>query len=136
MDFWPWRWKQLLIILLQLDYEHFQSRVDSSLKKTKRSDRDNTILAKAEVELAKAKEVRIYSNITRGPADSYRNTTLLMRTCDNTCHRSLPQYSLCYRTFLHFKLSFKTRCSAITIPFSIHMPRKRSSSRRHHRWRM
>ncbi|RAO70797.1 uncharacterized protein BHQ10_006809 [Talaromyces amestolkiae] len=40
----------------KLDYEHFQSRYDSSLKKTKRSDRDNAILAKAEVELAKAKE--------------------------------------------------------------------------------
>ena len=48
----------MLIILLQLDYEHFQSRVDSSLKKAKRSDRDNAILAKAEVDLARAKEVR------------------------------------------------------------------------------
>lgn len=40
----------------KLDFEHFQSRVDSSLKKTKRSDRDNAVLAKAEAELAKAKE--------------------------------------------------------------------------------
>ncbi|OKL57422.1 hypothetical protein UA08_07048 [Talaromyces atroroseus] len=40
----------------KLDFEHFQSRVDNSLKKTKRSDRDNAVLAKAEAELAKAKE--------------------------------------------------------------------------------
>jgi hypothetical protein len=33
--------------------------VDSSRKKTKRSDRDNTILAKAEMDLAKAKEVSV-----------------------------------------------------------------------------
>jgi hypothetical protein len=59
--------KQLLNISLQLDYEHFQSRVDSSMKKSKRSDRDNTILAKAEVDLAKAKEVRIHSDIHDSP---------------------------------------------------------------------
>jgi hypothetical protein len=43
-----------------LDFEHYQSRVDSSLKKTKRSDRDNAALAKAEADLAKAKEVCIF----------------------------------------------------------------------------
>ncbi|EED12920.1 SH3 domain containing protein [Talaromyces stipitatus ATCC 10500] len=40
----------------KLDYEHFQNRVDNSMKKAKRSDRDNAVLAKAEADLAKAKE--------------------------------------------------------------------------------
>ncbi|KAH8433250.1 uncharacterized protein LDX57_010885 [Aspergillus melleus] len=41
----------------KLDYERYQSRVDSYAKKTKRSDRDNQSLAKAETELTKATEV-------------------------------------------------------------------------------
>ncbi|CRG87179.1 Reduced viability upon starvation protein 167 [Talaromyces islandicus] len=40
----------------KLDFEHFQNRVDNSLKKSKRSDRDNAVLAKAESDLARAKE--------------------------------------------------------------------------------
>ncbi|GIC89701.1 BAR and SH3 domain-containing protein [Aspergillus udagawae] len=40
----------------KLDYERYQSRVDSYTKKTKRSDRDNAALAKAETDLAKARE--------------------------------------------------------------------------------
>ncbi|PKX97030.1 BAR and SH3 domain-containing protein [Aspergillus novofumigatus IBT 16806] len=40
----------------KLDYERHQSRVDSYTKKTKRSDRDNAALAKAETDLAKATE--------------------------------------------------------------------------------
>lgn len=40
----------------KLDYERYQSRVDSYTKKTKRSDRDNAALAKAEADLAKATE--------------------------------------------------------------------------------
>lgn len=40
----------------QLDYERYQSRVDNYSKKSKRSDRDNAALAKAESDLAKAKE--------------------------------------------------------------------------------
>lgn len=42
----------------QSDFERSQSRVDSLLKKPKRSDRDNVNLAKAETELANAKSVR------------------------------------------------------------------------------
>ncbi|QKX61057.1 uncharacterized protein TRUGW13939_08203 [Talaromyces rugulosus] len=40
----------------KLDFEHFQNRVDNYLKKAKRSDRDNAALAKAESDLARAKE--------------------------------------------------------------------------------
>lgn len=40
----------------KLDFERYQSRVDGALKKTKRSDRDNAALAKAETELTKATE--------------------------------------------------------------------------------
>ncbi|KAL1967718.1 hypothetical protein VTN77DRAFT_2975 [Rasamsonia byssochlamydoides] len=40
----------------KLDFEHFQGRVDNSRKKTKRSERDNAVLAKAEMDLARAKE--------------------------------------------------------------------------------
>ncbi|KAA8641810.1 BAR and SH3 domain-containing protein [Aspergillus tanneri] len=40
----------------KLDYERYQSRVDSYSKKAKRSDRDNTNLSKAEIDLAKATE--------------------------------------------------------------------------------
>ncbi|RHZ46251.1 uncharacterized protein CDV56_104860, partial [Aspergillus thermomutatus] len=40
----------------KLDYERYQSRVDSYTKKTKRSDRDNAALAKAETDLARATE--------------------------------------------------------------------------------
>ncbi|KAE8154127.1 hypothetical protein BDV25DRAFT_1824 [Aspergillus avenaceus] len=40
----------------KLDYERYQSRVDSYAKKTKRSDRDNASLAKAEFDLARATE--------------------------------------------------------------------------------
>lgn len=42
----------------QLDYEKYQGRVDTARKKTKRSERDNASLEKAEQELVKAKEVR------------------------------------------------------------------------------
>ncbi|KAK2739449.1 hypothetical protein FQN57_006578 [Myotisia sp. PD_48] len=38
----------------KLDYERYLGRVDSAKKKTKRSDRDNAALAKAEIELSKA----------------------------------------------------------------------------------
>ncbi|RAL07989.1 BAR and SH3 domain-containing protein [Aspergillus homomorphus CBS 101889] len=40
----------------KLDYERHQSRVDNYTKKTKRSDRDNAALVKAEGDLAKATE--------------------------------------------------------------------------------
>ncbi|RAH75378.1 uncharacterized protein BO66DRAFT_467113 [Aspergillus aculeatinus CBS 121060] len=40
----------------KLDYERYQSRVDNYTKKTKRSDRDNAALVKAEGDLAKATE--------------------------------------------------------------------------------
>ncbi|MCJ1362027.1 hypothetical protein MMC16_001129 [Acarospora aff. strigata] len=40
----------------KLDYERYQGRVDSARKKTKRSDRENASLAKAETDLAKATE--------------------------------------------------------------------------------
>ncbi|GAB1208081.1 hypothetical protein APSETT445_006820 [Aspergillus pseudonomiae] len=40
----------------KLDYERYQSRVDSYSKKTKRSDRDNASLTKAETDLARATE--------------------------------------------------------------------------------
>ncbi|KAH8702427.1 SH3 domain-containing protein [Talaromyces proteolyticus] len=40
----------------KLDFEHYQNRVDNSLKKAKRSDRDNAALAKAEIDLSRAKE--------------------------------------------------------------------------------
>ncbi|EAU31534.1 conserved hypothetical protein [Aspergillus terreus NIH2624] len=40
----------------KLDYERYQGRVDSYAKKTKRSDRDNVALSKAESDLAKATE--------------------------------------------------------------------------------
>lgn len=41
----------------QLDYERYHGRVDNYTKKTKRSDRDNAALVKAESDLAKATEV-------------------------------------------------------------------------------
>ncbi|KAE8373600.1 hypothetical protein BDV26DRAFT_271666 [Aspergillus bertholletiae] len=40
----------------KLDYERYQSRVDSYSKKTKRSDRDNVSLTKAESDLSRATE--------------------------------------------------------------------------------
>ncbi|KAF9894088.1 hypothetical protein FE257_009061 [Aspergillus nanangensis] len=40
----------------KLDYERYQSRMDSYSKKTKRSDRDNVAISKAESDLAKATE--------------------------------------------------------------------------------
>ncbi|PGH05258.1 hypothetical protein AJ80_08366 [Polytolypa hystricis UAMH7299] len=40
----------------KLDFERYQSRVDSNRKKTKRSDRDNAALAKAEIDFNKARE--------------------------------------------------------------------------------
>ncbi|KIX10499.1 uncharacterized protein Z518_01582 [Rhinocladiella mackenziei CBS 650.93] len=40
----------------KLDFERYQSRVDSSLKKTKRSERDNAALAKSQADLATATE--------------------------------------------------------------------------------
>ncbi|KAL1956780.1 hypothetical protein VTO42DRAFT_6834 [Malbranchea cinnamomea] len=40
----------------KLDFEHYQNRVDTSRKKTKRTDRDNAVLAKAEADLCKAKD--------------------------------------------------------------------------------
>ncbi|KAL9108972.1 MAG: hypothetical protein Q9227_006368 [Pyrenula ochraceoflavens] len=40
----------------KLDYERYQGRVDSGRKKIKRSDRDNAALAKAETDLARARE--------------------------------------------------------------------------------
>ncbi|KAB8235983.1 hypothetical protein BDV23DRAFT_143815 [Aspergillus alliaceus] len=40
----------------KLDYERYQGRVDSYSKKTKRSDRDNASLTKAENDLARARE--------------------------------------------------------------------------------
>jgi len=44
---------------LQTDFEISQGRVDSLMKKPKRSDRENANLAKAEAELANTKEVHI-----------------------------------------------------------------------------
>ncbi|KAN0067068.1 hypothetical protein V8E54_014854 [Elaphomyces granulatus] len=41
----------------KLDFERYQGRVDNGRKKTKRSDRENASLARAEIDLAKAKEV-------------------------------------------------------------------------------
>ena len=41
----------------KLDYERYQSRVDSGLKKTKRSERDTTALQKAQTDLEKATEL-------------------------------------------------------------------------------
>ncbi|KAK2766137.1 hypothetical protein FQN54_007653 [Arachnomyces sp. PD_36] len=40
----------------KLDFERYQGRVDASRKKVKRSDRDNSILAKAETDLERAKD--------------------------------------------------------------------------------
>ncbi|EEH33892.1 hypothetical protein PAAG_04941 [Paracoccidioides lutzii Pb01] len=40
----------------KLDFERYQSRVDTSRKKMKRSDRDNSALAKAEIDLSRAKD--------------------------------------------------------------------------------
>ncbi|KLJ10543.1 hypothetical protein EMPG_14091 [Blastomyces silverae] len=40
----------------KLDFERYQNRVDTSRKKTKRSDRDNAALAKAETDLSRAKD--------------------------------------------------------------------------------
>ncbi|OJD18198.1 hypothetical protein AJ78_01756 [Emergomyces pasteurianus Ep9510] len=40
----------------KLDFERYQNRVDTSRKKTKRSDRDNSALAKAEADLSRAKD--------------------------------------------------------------------------------
>ena len=46
------------LMIVKLDFEKYQQRVDTSRKKTKRSERDNAYLAKAEAELVRAKEVR------------------------------------------------------------------------------
>ena len=43
---------------LQLDYEKYQARVDNGRKKTKRSERDNAALEKAENELVRSRDVR------------------------------------------------------------------------------
>ncbi|PGH34044.1 hypothetical protein GX50_03100 [[Emmonsia] crescens] len=40
----------------KLDFERYQNRVDTSRKKTKRSDRDNSALVKAELDLSRAKD--------------------------------------------------------------------------------
>ncbi|EXJ79648.1 hypothetical protein A1O3_07927 [Capronia epimyces CBS 606.96] len=40
----------------KLDFERYQNRADSALKKTKRSERDNAVLAKAQSDLAAATE--------------------------------------------------------------------------------
>lgn len=48
----------LTFLSLQTDFEISQGKVDSLIKKPKRSDRENVSLAKAEAELANAKEVR------------------------------------------------------------------------------
>ena len=45
------------LINIKLDFEKYQLRVDTSRKKTKRSERDNAYLAKAETELVRAKDV-------------------------------------------------------------------------------
>ena len=45
----------------QLDYERYQGRYDATQKKTKRSERENTALAKHESDLARASQVRIFS---------------------------------------------------------------------------
>ncbi len=42
---------------MQLDFEKYQARVDNGRKKTKRSERDNAALEKAEIELVRAKDV-------------------------------------------------------------------------------
>lgn len=44
-------------VSLQTDFEISQGRVDSLMKKPKRSERENASLAKAEAELATTKEV-------------------------------------------------------------------------------
>lgn len=68
----------------QLDYERYQSRVDSYAKKTKRSDRDNQSLAKAESELTKATEVCI-DCLQLSLCWSDRNRNIIPRT--NICDR-------------------------------------------------
>ena len=45
---------------MQLDFEKYQKRVDTGRQKTKRSERDNASLEKAETELTRAKEVRCH----------------------------------------------------------------------------
>ena len=45
------------LIFWQLDFEKYQKRVETGRSKTKRSDRDNASLEKAEVELVRAKDV-------------------------------------------------------------------------------
>ena len=45
-------------LCLQLDFEKYQKRVETGRSKTKRSDRDNASLEKAEAELIRAKDVR------------------------------------------------------------------------------
>lgn len=49
---------------MQLDYEKYQGRVDTARKKTKRTEKDNISLAKSEVLLAHAKEVRHHNMAT------------------------------------------------------------------------
>lgn len=44
---------------IKLDFEKYQLRVDTSKKKTKRSERDDAYLAKTETELVRAKDVSL-----------------------------------------------------------------------------
>lgn len=45
----------------RLDWERYIDRVNNASKKTKRSERENAALAKAEQELAKASDVCLYA---------------------------------------------------------------------------
>jgi SH3 domain len=52
-QFLNWLWK---LTIIQLDFERYQGRVEAGRKKTKRSDRENTALSKAESDFARATE--------------------------------------------------------------------------------
>ena len=49
---------------LQLDFERYNSKVDSGRKKAKRSDKENATLAKNEQDLAQAKSVSRLHDLT------------------------------------------------------------------------
>lgn len=72
---------------MQLDFEKYQARVDNGRKKTKRSERDNAALEKAEIELIRAKDVCFMSPLIgqRGRL-TYTPSTEVLKTiarCSN-----------------------------------------------------
>ncbi|KAJ5573534.1 uncharacterized protein N7459_007961 [Penicillium hispanicum] len=70
------------------DFERYQSRVDGLVHKTNRSERDNANLAKAEADLAHAKEVRSSNGLS--PIGQRLIATQIYHGADEDLRRRLP----------------------------------------------